>query len=93
LFLRIATNYTTWCSAATDFLAAQGYHLPGDDPLRRCFANSLHWFMLLTDMTKAWMSTTLQHAHEDIIPETSNTQICLSPHAHCGNALIHQFFG
>ncbi|KAJ3979061.1 hypothetical protein F5890DRAFT_1421892, partial [Lentinula detonsa] len=33
LFLRIAPNYTAWCSAVVDFLSSQGYHLPGDDPL------------------------------------------------------------
>ncbi|KAF9070970.1 hypothetical protein BDP27DRAFT_1193179, partial [Rhodocollybia butyracea] len=51
LFLRIAPNYTAWCSAATDFLSSQGYHLPGDDPLRRRFANALQWFISLNDMT------------------------------------------
>ncbi|KAE9405467.1 hypothetical protein BT96DRAFT_988503 [Gymnopus androsaceus JB14] len=75
---------------STEFLqkeaAVNGYHLPGDDPLRQHFANSLHWFMSLTDMTKAQMNTILQHACEDIIPETSNTPICLSPRAHCGDA-------
>ncbi|KAF9073004.1 hypothetical protein BDP27DRAFT_1216538, partial [Rhodocollybia butyracea] len=45
LFLHIAPNYTAWCSTMSDFLAAQGYHLPGDNPLQRCFANALQWFM------------------------------------------------
>ncbi|KAE9384417.1 hypothetical protein BT96DRAFT_960902 [Gymnopus androsaceus JB14] len=66
LFLRIAPNYTAWCSAATDFLASQGYHLPGDDPLRRRFANALQWFMSLSDMATARIDTTLQR---DVVDE------------------------
>lgn len=84
LFLRIAPNHTAWCSAATDFLAAQGYHLPGEDPLRRRFANSLHWFMSLVDMTKAYIDTVLQHLREEIVPESSTSPICLDPRTHCG---------
>ncbi|KAE9384670.1 hypothetical protein BT96DRAFT_950393 [Gymnopus androsaceus JB14] len=74
LFLRIAPNYTAWCNAATDFLASQGYHLPGDDPLRRRFANALQWYMSLNDMATAlWRS----FRRRTLPPR------CLSPKAHC----------
>lgn len=85
LFLRIAPNHTAWCSAAIDFLAAQGYHLAGDDPLRRCFSNSLHWFMTLNDMSLAHMNTVVQHAREELVPQSSTTPFRLSPQAHCGD--------
>lgn len=84
LFLRIAPNHTAWCSAATDFLAAQGYHLPGEDPLRRRFANSLHWFMSLVDMTKARIDIVLQHSRKEIVPQSSTSPVCLDPGTHCG---------
>ncbi|KAJ3743316.1 hypothetical protein EV360DRAFT_90237 [Lentinula raphanica] len=61
LFLHIAPNYTAWCSTALDFLASQGYHLPGDDPLRRQFANALQWFMSLHDRVTTEIDTVLEH--------------------------------
>ncbi|KAE9391440.1 hypothetical protein BT96DRAFT_832067, partial [Gymnopus androsaceus JB14] len=83
LFLRIAPNYTAWCSAATDFLASQGYHLPGDDPLRRRFANALQWFMSLSDMATARIDTTLQRVRVENIPEAYATALRLNPKSHC----------
>jgi len=83
LFLRIAPNYTAWCSAATDFLASQGYHLPGDDPLRRRFANALQWFMSLSDIATARIDTTLQRVRVENIPEAYATALRLNPKSHC----------
>ncbi|KAJ3792094.1 hypothetical protein GGU11DRAFT_865191 [Lentinula aff. detonsa] len=76
LFLRIAPNYTAWCGAASDFLAAQGFYLPGDDPLRRRFANALQWFMSLYDMAT-------NSVREEFVPASSTAASQLSPHAHC----------
>ncbi|KAF9070217.1 hypothetical protein BDP27DRAFT_1382877 [Rhodocollybia butyracea] len=85
LFLRIAPNYTAWCSAATDFLGAQGYHLPGNDPLRRHFANALlQWFMLLVDMTSARINSILHGVRADLVPGSSVTGTYRSPAEHCG---------
>jgi hypothetical protein len=86
LFLRIAPNYTAWCSAATDFLAAQGYQLPGEDPLRRRFANALQWFMSLHDMSSAQIDTILHGVRADLIPSSSVTGTYRSPAAHCDHA-------
>lgn len=83
LFLRIAPNYTAWCGAASDFLAAQGFYLPGDDPLRRRFANALQWFMSLNDMATTSMDAVLQRVREELVPASSTAAIQLSPHAHC----------
>ncbi|KAJ3714474.1 hypothetical protein C8R42DRAFT_726479 [Lentinula raphanica] len=85
LFLRIAPNYTAWCSAALDFLAAQGYHLPGEDPLRRRFANALQWFISLHDKVNTQIDTVLQQTRQELIPESSSTPSHLSPRAHCDN--------
>lgn len=86
LFLRIAPNYTAWCNAATDFLAAQGYRLPGDDPLRRRFANALQWFMSLNDMASTRIDTVVQQVREEMIPDSSTSSSHRSPRAHCGDA-------
>ncbi|KAJ3831374.1 hypothetical protein F5878DRAFT_502469, partial [Lentinula raphanica] len=66
LFLRIAPNYTAWCTAAIDFLAAQGYRLPGEDPLRQRFANALQWFMSLHDKVNTQIDRVLQHSRQEI---------------------------
>jgi hypothetical protein len=83
LFSRIAPNYTAWCSAVTDFLGAQGYHLPGDDPLRRCFANALQWFISLNDMTSAHVDNIVHRVRADLIPCSSLNGTYRSPAAHC----------
>ncbi|KAF9061500.1 hypothetical protein BDP27DRAFT_1385337 [Rhodocollybia butyracea] len=83
LFLHIAPNYTAWCSTATNFLAAQGYHLPGDDPLRRRFATALQWFMFLNEMTSARINNILHGVHADLVPNLSVTGTYWSPAAHC----------
>lgn len=83
LFLRIAPNYTAWCNAATDFLASQGYHLPGDDPLRRRFANALQWYMCLNDMATASIDRALQRVRTENILEAYNPPSPLSPKVHC----------
>ncbi|KAE9385182.1 hypothetical protein BT96DRAFT_755847, partial [Gymnopus androsaceus JB14] len=44
LFLRISPNNTAVCNTIEDFLKCQGYHLCGQDPLRRRFANALQWY-------------------------------------------------
>ncbi|KAJ3833055.1 hypothetical protein F5878DRAFT_507220, partial [Lentinula raphanica] len=83
LFLRIAPNYTAWCSTMMDFLAAQGYYLPGDDPLRRRFANALQWFMSLHDKVTTQIDAILQHVRQEIVPVSSTTPSRLSPRSHC----------
>ncbi|KAJ3825201.1 hypothetical protein F5880DRAFT_1478695 [Lentinula raphanica] len=87
LFLRIAPNYTAWCSTAIDFLAAQGYHLPGDDPLRRRFANALQWFMSLHDKVTTQIDAVLQHVRQEIVPVSSTTPSHLSPRSHCADTM------
>jgi hypothetical protein len=84
LFCRIAPNYTAWCSAATEFLGAQGYHLPGDDPLRRRFANALQWFMSLVDMTSARIDSILHEVRADLVASSAVTGTYRSPAEHCG---------
>lgn len=74
----------------TDFLAAQGYHLPGEDPLRRRFANALQWFTSLQDSSKDHVDCTLQEIRRKMVPESSNISLKMSPEAHCthtGSAL------
>lgn len=83
LFLRIAPNYTAWCSAATDFLASLGYHLPGDDPLRRRFTNALQWYISLNDMATARIDSTLQRVRIQYIADANPTPLHLSPKSHC----------
>lgn len=90
LFLRIAPNYTAWCHAATDFLAAQGYRLPGEDPLRRRFANALQWFMSLNDITITRIDTFVQHVRQAMVPESSTSSSHLKPFTHCGDAPVSQ---
>lgn len=90
LFLRIAPNYTAWCSAATDFLASQGYHLPGDDPLRRRFANALQWFISLCDMAVIEVDSILQRVREEIIPASSTIPSCLTPRTHCDDTRLNK---
>lgn len=86
LFLRIAPNYTAWCSATIDFLAGQGYHLPGDDPLRRRFANALQWFISLYDMAAKEVDTILQRVREEMVPDSSTIPSRLRPQTHCNDA-------
>ncbi len=71
LFLRIAPNVTAWCNTVTDFLACQGYGLPGEDPLRRRFANALQWYMSLHDMTTCNIDTKLNEVRAELIPEAN----------------------
>lgn len=85
LFLRIAPNYTAWCSAAIDFLAGQGYHLPGDNPLRRCFANALQWFISLYNMAAKEVDALLQRVHEEMVSDSSTIPSRLRPQTHCDN--------
>jgi hypothetical protein len=85
LFVRIAPNYTAWCGALTDFLGAQGYHLPGDDPLRRRFANALQWFMSLNDMTSTRIDNILHQVRADLVPSSAVAGNYRSPAAHCDN--------
>lgn len=88
LFLRIALNYTAWRSAAMDFLAGQGYHLPGDDSLRHHFANALQWLISLYDMAAKKVNALLQHVCEEMVSDSSTIPSCLYPQTHCDNTIV-----
>lgn len=87
LFLRIAPNYTAWCSAVVDFLSSQGYHLPGEDPLRRRFSNALQWFIYLDDQARARINTTISRVRVELIPGADVTPTHLKPATHCQSHL------
>ncbi|KAJ3709644.1 hypothetical protein DFJ43DRAFT_1162491 [Lentinula guzmanii] len=92
LFLRIAPNHTAWCQAATDFLGAQGYRLPGEDPLRRRFANALQWFVTLHDQASTKINSILNTARAQIIPSSmANIPAKRSPLFHCERANVAEY--
>ncbi|KAJ3978702.1 hypothetical protein F5890DRAFT_1389853, partial [Lentinula detonsa] len=92
LFLRIAPNHTAWCQAATNFLGAQGYRLPGEDPLRRRFANALQWFVTLHDQASTKINSILNTARAQIIPSSmANIPAKRSPLFHCERANVAEY--
>ncbi|KIK57127.1 hypothetical protein GYMLUDRAFT_173317, partial [Collybiopsis luxurians FD-317 M1] len=76
LFLHIAPNYAAWCSAVTNFLGAQGYHLPGNDPLRQRFSNALQWFITMQDVVNAKIQTVLHEAPLRVVLEACSELHC-----------------
>ncbi|KAJ3780706.1 hypothetical protein GGU10DRAFT_397699 [Lentinula aff. detonsa] len=92
LFLRIAPNHTAWCQAATNFLGAQGYRLPGEDPLRRRFANALQWFVTLHNQASTKINSILNTARAQIIPSSmANIPAKRSPLFHCKRGNVAEY--
>ncbi|KAJ3816805.1 hypothetical protein F5880DRAFT_1512329, partial [Lentinula raphanica] len=59
LFLRISPNTTALADTICDFLSSQGYHMQGEDPLRRRFGNALHWYTSLQDAMTQFIDSIL----------------------------------
>ena len=67
-----------------EFLAAQGYRLPGEDPLRRRFANCLQWFVSLNDVSTSRIDAIIQTVRETLVPASRMSGNHFTPAAHCG---------
>ncbi|KAK7056595.1 hypothetical protein VNI00_002311 [Paramarasmius palmivorus] len=65
LFLRMPPNHTAWCDTLDDFLHDQGYHLKGEDPLRRRFSNALQWYNSLKHQVEMFVDNLIQTARDD----------------------------
>ena len=67
-----------------EFLAAQGYRLPGEDPLRCRFANCLQWFISLNDVSTSRIDAIIQTVRETLVPASRMSGNHFTPAAHCG---------
>ncbi|KAK7025348.1 hypothetical protein VNI00_016059 [Paramarasmius palmivorus] len=67
LFVRIAPNHTAWCAALEDFMSSQGYHLHGEDPIRRRFSNALHWYNALKDRARLFVDDLLCNTRSNML--------------------------
>ncbi|KAJ8095882.1 hypothetical protein PM082_022781 [Marasmius tenuissimus] len=69
LFLRVSPNQTAWSSTLEDFIAARGYRLQGEDPLRRRFANALQWYNALQQRCEAFLDDLIADQRENLLQE------------------------
>ncbi|KAL0059175.1 hypothetical protein AAF712_014098 [Marasmius tenuissimus] len=69
LFLRVPPNQTAWSSALEDFIAARGYRLQGEDPLRRRFANALQWYNALQFRCEAHLDGLVAEQRQILLEE------------------------
>ncbi|KAJ3714856.1 hypothetical protein C8R42DRAFT_590975 [Lentinula raphanica] len=60
LYLRISPNNTALSDTLEDFLKSQGFHLKGQDPLRRRFSNALQWYNTLVQVSTYYIDRVVE---------------------------------
>ncbi|KAJ3713041.1 hypothetical protein C8R42DRAFT_593768 [Lentinula raphanica] len=73
LFLRISPNNTAICDTLEDFLKAQGFHLQGQDPLRRRFSNALQWYNTLLQVSTSYIDRVVEEGRSSGIEDRGPT--------------------
>ncbi|KAJ8093793.1 hypothetical protein PM082_009654 [Marasmius tenuissimus] len=74
LFVRVAPNQTAFCGALEEFLANRGYHLAGEDPLRRRFSNALEWYNAMQDMVNVQLDEQVTSQRPGHAEQKSSTE-------------------